>query len=107
MTDPSTNTPSPDDQAPYTPPPPPSTGDEFTSGIWMRGLITVILFLLFEFAQTLVIITALMQFLWMLISGERNPRIAHFGERLANWLAVTARFQSGASELRPFPWTPW
>ena len=53
------------------------------------------------------VVVAVLQFAWMLIAGRRNPRIAAFGGRLGHWLAVTARFQAGLSEEKPFPWTDW
>jgi hypothetical protein len=52
-------------------------------------------------------VCAVIQFLWMLIAKERNPAIADFGQGVANWLAITARFLTARSDERPFPWTSW
>jgi len=78
-----------------------------SEGIWMRGLWTLILFLLFGVAEMLVVVTAILQFGWMLFGKEKNAFIAGFGLSLGKWLAKTARFQSGASDEKPFPWTKW
>ncbi|HSM27548.1 MAG TPA: DUF4389 domain-containing protein [Thioalkalivibrio sp.] len=75
--------------------------------LWLHGLIMLILVLLVNLAQTALGICAILQFLWMLFAKERNAGIAWFGAGLANWLKVTARFLTGDSDERPFPWAPW
>lgn len=75
--------------------------------VWMRGLWTLILFALFAIAETLVIVAAVLQFGWMLFAKRKNAFIAEFGASLGNWLAKTARFQAGAGEEKPFPWSRW
>lgn len=75
--------------------------------IWMRGLWMLLLGALFAVAEVLMWVIAVLQFGWMLFAKERNTRIAEFGEKLGNWLAITMRYQSGASEEKPFPWTDW
>ena len=75
--------------------------------LWLHGLIMLILLLLVNLAQTVLGISAILQFLWMLFAKERNLGIARFGQGIAHWLAVTARFLTGESDERPFPWTPW
>lgn len=73
----------------------------------MRGLMTLLVGILFAIAETVLWVTAILQFLWMVGVGRHNPRIATFGDRLGNWLAVAARFMSGTSDVKPFPWTDW
>ena len=80
---------------------------EPVNGIWMRGVMMLILAAMFGLAQTVLAMVALVQFIWMLITKEKNQLLAEFGRDLAAWLAITARFQSGASEDKPFPWTKW
>ena len=75
--------------------------------ILLYGVLTVVLLILANLALTVLGICALFQFLWMLFTRERNALIAEFGGQLANWLAIAARFISGASDEKPFPWTPW
>ena len=75
--------------------------------IWMRGLWTLVLFALFGIAEMVVVMAAILQFGWMLFAKEKNPQIASFGTSLGNWLAKTARCQTGQSDEKPFPWTKW
>lgn len=75
--------------------------------LWLHGLIMLVLVLLVNLAQTILGVCAIIQFCWMLIAGERNSAIAGFGRGVANWLGITARFLTGLSDDRPFPWTNW
>jgi hypothetical protein len=62
--------------------------------------------ILFGVAQSILGIAAVVQFLWLLFRNERNPQIADFGEGLARWMRDAARFLTGASEDKPFPFRP-
>ena len=75
--------------------------------VWLHGLLMLILLILLNFAQTVLVICAVLQFFWMVLARERNIHIAGFGDQIANWVAISARFVSGASDLKPFPWTAW
>jgi hypothetical protein len=75
--------------------------------IWKRGVLMVVLAILFGVAQGILGVVTLLQFLWMLATGRANDELAAFGDDLGKWLAITARFQSGRSEHLPFPWSRW
>lgn len=76
-------------------------------GIWMRGLMMLILALMFGLAETVLGVVAVVQFLWMLFTKEKNALLVEFGTDLGKWLEAVARFQSGATEDKPFPWGKW
>ncbi len=76
-------------------------------GVWGRGLVMVVFAVLFNLAQTVLLFCAAAQFLWLLIDTKRNDRIADFGDSLGRWLNAVARFQTGATDDRPFPWDRW
>jgi hypothetical protein len=75
--------------------------------IWLHGLILLVMIVLTRIAQALTSLCAVLQFFWMLFKKERNVAIAEFGDGLANWLGIAARFMSGRADKRPFPWTSW
>ncbi|HHC29500.1 MAG TPA: DUF4389 domain-containing protein [Rhodobacterales bacterium] len=78
-----------------------------TKAVWMRGVWMLVFALLFEVGRTILAISALLQFLWLLFAKEKNRPIADFGEDLSDWMARVTRFQTGASEARPFPFARW
>lgn len=81
-------------------------GDDENS-VWMRGLWMLVLGLLFELGRTILWIAAILQFLWLLFAKEKNQPIADFGKDLSDWMARVTLFQTGASEVRPFPFARW
>lgn len=74
---------------------------------WKRGLTMLVFIFAFGVGQSLLYLTALIQFLWLLFAKEPNRLLAGFGKSLALWLAETARFLCCATEVKPFPWTAW
>lgn len=90
--------------------PTPTTASEVPApppNLWLHGLFMLIFVVLVQLAQTILGLCAVFQFCWMLFAKERNARVARFGAGLAHWLAVTARFVTGGSDERPFPWSAW
>ena len=74
---------------------------------WKRGLFMLVFIFAFGVGQSLLYLTAIAQFLWILLAGEPNKLLVGFGNSLALWLADTARFLSCATEEKPFPWAAW
>lgn len=74
---------------------------------WIRGLIMLAFVIFFGLAETLLHLMALVQFLWLLITGARNDVLMRFGKSMALWMADVARFQTCATEDKPFPWRAW
>lgn len=84
-----------------------STPSPSRKPIWLRGLWMLVMAVLAGFALTVLHVVTLLQFILMLTDGGKpNPQIAAFGRSLAGWLAKAARFQTGDSEDKPWPWSP-
>ena len=81
--------------------------DDDETNVWMRGLWMLGLGVLFELGRTILLVAAILQFLWLLFAKEKNQPIADFGKDLSDWMARVALFQTGASEDRPFPFARW
>ncbi len=79
--------------------------EAYPSGIWMRALHMIIFIALFGVAEALLFFMAVFQFLWILFTKKRNLSIAEFGDQVSEWLAAVGRFQSGATDNKPFPWS--
>lgn len=78
-----------------------------SSKAWKRGFFMVVFAIFFGFAQTLLFLAAIVQFLSLLITGKHIETVADFGKGFAVWLSDVGRFQTGASEAMPFPWAKW
>jgi hypothetical protein len=77
------------------------------SAVWMRGLYMIGAVAAFGIGQTMLVATAIVQFLWVLFAGEPNAQLTSFGGSLSQWIGDTARFLTFSSETKPFPWAPW
>ncbi len=74
--------------------------------IWMRLLNVVIIAVLMSFASTLLGFLTVAQFLIMLFNKRQpNEQLAEIGTTMGVWMAKAARYQTGASEVKPWPWT--
>jgi len=83
----------------------PREGKAEESLLW-RLVWMIVIALLISFAQTVLTVTTVVQFLIMLTNDRQpNERLADFGTTLGIWIAKAARYQTAASEVRPWPWT--
>ncbi len=75
-------------------------------GLALRFVHMVLIWVMLSIAQTVLTVATVVQFVLMLINtGQPNARLAEFGTDLGVWIAKAARFQTGASEVKPWPWT--
>ncbi len=76
--------------------------------LWLRIVWMVILAALTSLATTLLVVAAILQVIAKLVdNGQPNERLRVFGEGMARWFGKTARFQTFATEEKPFPWSGW
>lgn len=74
--------------------------------IFARLIYMLIIWLMLSFAQTILTVTTVIQFVIMLVNQKQpNERLADFGTDLGVWIAKAARYQTGASDVKPWPWT--
>lgn len=74
--------------------------------LFLRLVYMIIIALMISIAQTVLGFMTVVQFVIMLINNKvPNERIADFGTDLGIWIAKAARFQTAASQVKPWPWT--
>ncbi|MCT4555632.1 MAG: DUF4389 domain-containing protein [Pelagimonas sp.] len=75
-------------------------------GMGARLVHMLLIWLMLSLAQTVLTLATVLQFILMAISkGEPNERLADFGTDLGVWIAKAARYQTGGSDVKPWPWT--
>ena len=80
---------------------------ERSGNIWMRGLIMIVMAILFGIAETVLFIMAVIQFFWVVFTGNKNEKLSSFGAALGRWVKQVVEFQTMETDERPFPWAPW
>ena len=72
----------------------------------MRLVYMILIAILISLAQTILGVVTLIQFVIMLLNNRQpNENLAEFGTSLGIWITKAARFQTAASEVKPWPWT--
>ena len=74
--------------------------------IFLRLIYMLIIAFMISIAQTVLGVATILQFIIMLINNkQKNERLAEFGTDLGVWIAKAARYQTAASDVKPWPWT--
>ena len=72
----------------------------------MRLIFMVLIWFMIQIAQTVLGVATVIQFIIMALNkSEPNERLADFGTDLGIWMAKAARYQTAASEVKPWPWS--
>ncbi|BCD99078.1 DUF4389 domain-containing protein [Marinagarivorans cellulosilyticus] len=74
---------------------------------WFRALYVVFFLVCAEIAGTLILLIALAQIIFTLITGHANARLVRFGASLAKYLFAIFNFATCKSEVKPFPFSDW
>ena len=71
-----------------------------------RLVYMILIAIMISVAQTVLGLMTVVQFVIMLVSNKQpNERLAEFGTDLGIWIAKAARYQTAASNVKPWPWT--
>lgn len=71
-----------------------------------RLLYMILIAIMISLAQTVLGVVTVIQYVIMLVNvKEKNERLAEFGTDLGIWIAKAARYQTAASNVKPWPWT--
>jgi hypothetical protein len=77
---------------------------------WLRGLFMLVFVFIYALSRFVVGAVVLLQFLWVLFTGEINERLRMLGQSLAIYTSQIIRYLTYNSEQRPFPfdedWPP-
>lgn len=75
---------------------------------WLRLFFMLVSVLLFWVASIVAAAVILIQFFWVLFTGETKPELKLLGRQLAAFAAETCLYLTFNSEERPFPFDrPW
>jgi len=79
---------------------------EHEDKLLLRLVYMILIAFMISIAQTVLGVATVVQFVVMLINNKKpNERLADFGTDLGIWIAKAARFQTAASNVKPWPWT--
>ena len=70
----------------------------------MRGFQMLVIGIMLNIGITIIGFLAFVQFLWIVISKEKNVFITELASNFRSWYDKAFAFLLGASEEKPFPW---
>lgn len=77
-----------------------------SENVFLRLIYMILIAIMISFAQTILTVATVIQFIIMLVNNKQpNERLAEFGTDLGVWVAKAARYQTAASDVKPWPWT--
>ena len=70
---------------------------------WLRLLFMIIFVFLYGLSRVVVLAVVVLQFFWVLFTGETNEKLRAFGQSLATYTYQLVRYLTYNSDSRPFP----
>jgi len=58
-------------------------------------------------SRVVVLAVVVLQFFWVLLAGEANPRLSEFGQSLATYTYQIVCYLTFTTEEHPFPFADW
>ena len=73
--------------------------------IAVRGFQMLVIGVMSNIGLTIIGFLAFVQFVWMLITQERNSFISDVGGSIRDWYSTAIDFLLGNTDDKPFPWS--
>jgi len=70
---------------------------------WLRLVFMVVFYALVSVAAMVATVVVVLGFLWVLFTGDVNPRLKSTGQSLATYLSQVLRYLTFNSNDKPFP----
>ena len=70
---------------------------------WLRLFFMFVVVILYSVSRVVVSAVVLLQFFWVLLSGETNESLENFGQSLATYTYQIISYLTFNTEKRPFP----
>lgn len=70
---------------------------------WLRLFFMIVVAILYEISRVVVGAVVVVQFFWVLFTGETNKKLQQLGQALATYAYQAIRYLTFNTEERPFP----
>lgn len=74
---------------------------------WGRALFMILFGIIYSVAEVVLWAVVVIQFLFVLFSGEKNERLLRFGKELSAFLYQVFLYLTFNTEEKPFPFADW
>ena len=77
------------------------------SNTWGRAVFMILFGLIYSVAEIVLAVVVVLQFFFVLLNAETNPRLLAFGKELSNFIYQVFLFLTYNKEDKPFPFADW
>ncbi len=74
---------------------------------WIRALYVILFALIYSVTEIVIVAVVVVQFGFVLISGDRNQKLLNFGAGLSKFIYQILQYVTFNSEDKPFPFSGW
>lgn len=74
---------------------------------WKRGLYMLLFSILYKFAEIILFLLVLFQFVLKLLTGDTNAKLRQLGQGIGSYIYQLVQYLSFNSEYRPYPFGDW
>lgn len=74
---------------------------------WLRLLFMILFIVLWGISRLVILAVVILQFFWVLFTGQTNTRLGRFGLSLATYSYQIILYLTYNSEEQPFPFEEW
>ncbi len=74
---------------------------------WIRALYVILFTLIYSVTEIVIVAVVVVQFGFVLISGDRNQKLLDFGASLSKFIYQILQYVTFNSEDMPFPFSDW
>jgi hypothetical protein len=78
-----------------------------SESFWLRSLFMLLFFIVYRIVDLVVLLVAVCQWFYVLLTGDANASLSRFSSGLALYVAQIIRYLSYSSEEKPFPFSDW
>ena len=78
-----------------------------SESFWLRSLFMVLFFVVYRIVDILVLLVAISQWFYVLLSGDANQGLSRFAKGLSLYVAQIITYLSYNTEEKPYPFSDW
>lgn len=78
-----------------------------SESFWLRSVFMVLFFVVYRIVDILVLLVAISQWFYVLLSGDANQGLRNFAKGLSLYVAQIIDYLSYNTEEKPYPFTDW
>jgi hypothetical protein len=74
---------------------------------WFRLLFVILFSLIYSVAEVVMVVVVVVQFGFVLITGDKNRKLLEFGASLSRFFYQILQFVTFNADDKPFPFSDW